>query len=307
MKNTLDQLLIDGKIAFWAFDFDGNILAPETPIYVLDRNNWEEIAISWHKLDKYPELIMWADAPYRWHDDMIDSLIHFRDYHSDPRHRGPDKLKEDIEKALEQDLISPSFKSLKDLFLIPARFLSIITSRWHGPDNLARILWIINESLLSDEEKEIQQKNIENLYWVLEKKKAKLTRDQALRYYFEQVVTYYPVSNPHVAKYLGMNEVLSMSERKSLALAHSIRSLEERIYSNEKLHDIPLSIWFSDDSKGNILSILEYFREKKMSQRGNSYTYHLYFTGKKEDYTSFSLTWVSCQEKESMLFIKLID
>ena len=88
MNPTIDdtELLIDGRIAFGAFAFDGNILAPDTPIYVVDRATSEEIAIAGHTLDKHPELITGPEAPYRWHDDIIDSLIHFRDYHSDPRH-----------------------------------------------------------------------------------------------------------------------------------------------------------------------------------------------------------------------------
>jgi len=77
------NLLIDGRVALGAFDFDGNILAPETTTYVIDRETGEEVGIAAHTLDQSPELMQ---SKYRWKDDIIDSLIHFRDYHTDTKH-----------------------------------------------------------------------------------------------------------------------------------------------------------------------------------------------------------------------------
>ncbi len=307
MKVTFDisSILIDDRIALWAFDFDGNILAPETPIYVLDRISGEEIAISGHTLDKHPELISWPEAPYRWHDDIIDSLIHFRDYHSDPRHWWPDSLKNDILKAIENNALAPSFQSLKELFLIPARFLALITSRGHGPDNLARILWIINEALLTKTEKEEQQENIQKLYALLEKSETILSSDQALRYYFEQVVLYYPVSNPHVAKYLNIEHISSMSERKSFAMRHAIDSLEHTLENKTELLHYPLSIGFSDDSLSNMLSVMDLFKDLKKEKHERKYFYHLYFTGKKEDYPLLMEKSPQNEVRENMLVLKI--
>jgi hypothetical protein len=305
VTSEISSILIDDRIAFWAFDFDGNILAPETPIYVLDRISWEEIAISGHTLDKHPELISWPEAPYRWHNDIIDSLIHFRDYHSDPRHWWPDSLKEDIEKAIRDNALAPSFQSLKELFLIPARFLTIITSRGHGPDNLARILWIINKTLLSSKEKEEQYGNIQNLFSLLENSDTILSSDQALRYYFEQVVLYYPVSNPHVAKYLKLDHITSMSERKSFAMRHAIDSLENTLIDHPELSHYPLSIGFSDDSLSNILSVMDLFKRLGKEKHERKRFYHLYFTGKKEDYPSLIEKNPNYQMRENMLVLKI--
>lgn len=307
MTHSLDtsHLLIDGRIALWAFDFDGNILAPETPIYVVDKVSGQEVAISGHELDQHPELLSGPNALYRWHTDIIDSLLHFRDYHSDPRHGWPDRLKEDIEAAIHENALAPSFTSLKELFLIPARFLTIITSRGHGPDNLARILWIINDMLLTPEEKQEQQKNIQNLYSILEKSETILSSDQALRYYFEQIVLYYPVSNPHVAKYLSMGHIFSMSERKSIAMKHAIRYIESNFLNHPALRDYPLSIGFSDDSLSNILSLMELFKTLAKEEHERSHFYHLYFTGKKEDYRLLIEKSPQYEERENMLVIKI--
>lgn len=75
------------RIAIGGFDFDGNILAPDTITYVIDRETGEEIEIVAHILDQNPSLINGDNAKYQWKDDIIESLIHFRDYHSDKRHR----------------------------------------------------------------------------------------------------------------------------------------------------------------------------------------------------------------------------
>lgn len=301
----MQNLLIDERIAFWAFDFDGNILAPETPLYVLDRSSGEEIALSGHHLDKHPELISWPEAPYRWHEDIIDSLIHFRDYHSDPRHGWPDTLKEDIERALQNNAIAPSFSSLKELFLLPARFFSIITSRGHGPDNLARILWIINNTLLTEAELELQRNNIQSLYTLFEESNTKLSSTQALRYYFERIVSYYPVSNPHVARYLGMEEEPSMSTRKTYAMKHALNSLEKKLDGISGLAHYPLSVGFSDDSLSNIISMKTAFEWMKKQSDRRKIFFHLYFTGKKEDYDILKRTSKGIMERENMLVIKV--
>lgn len=79
------SLLIDGYFPIAAFDFDGNILSPDTPIYLVEIATEQEISISGHELDKHPEWISGNNPKYRWHYDITDSLVHFRDFHSSNR------------------------------------------------------------------------------------------------------------------------------------------------------------------------------------------------------------------------------
>jgi len=300
------SLLLNSHIALWAFDFDGNILAPDTITYVIERESGEEVGVPAHTLDQNPELISGENAKYRWKEDIIDSLINFRDYHSSEKHGWPDQLKEDIEKALGKNAFSPSLESLKDIFLIPARICAIITARGHGPDNLARILWIINEYLLSPEEKEEQENNISELFrafWRVSKWTP--TRDRLLRFYFEEIVSYYPVSNPHIAKYLSMNYEKSMAKRKTIAMAHFIEDTQTRIIPMLKMENIPLSLGFSDDSLSNIIAMTEYFESKRKSWYPKQNKIHVYFTWKKESFRLEKTQKRKIKEEKNMMIIEL--
>ncbi len=300
----VSNIFIDKHIALWAFDFDGNILAPDTVTYVIDKKTGEEVGIAAHKLDQNPELIHGENAQYMWKEDIIDSLSNFRDFHSSKTHLWPNQLKHDIEEALERKAFSPSLESLKTVFLIPARFFAIITSRWHGPDNLARIMWILNESLLTDEEKEIQYKNIHALHEYIHPNEKLSTRIQTLRFYFEEIVSYYPVSNPHIAKCLGMSYEQSMAKRKTIAMKHYLDDMQTRIIEKIWLENTPLAIGFSDDSVSNMEAMIDFFKEKRVNGLNEENTVHLYFTGKKWSLKTWNLV-KNRTEKEDMTIIEL--
>lgn len=295
------SLLLDSRIALWAFDFDGNILAPETITYVIDRETGEEVSIPAHTLDQNPELMR---DKYRWKDDILDSLLNFRDYHSNTRHLWPDQLKHDTEEALQREAFAPSLQKLKDIFLVPARLFAIITSRGHWGDNLTRIMWIINETLLSDAEKDLQYQNICSLYALLNPTLKVPNRDQALRFYFEQMVSCYPVSNPHLAKYMHWEDVPNMSVRKTLAMDHLIHrtnSLKEKLW----LKDVPLSIGFSDDSLSNIEAMIGFFIEQRKLGNLSKDTIHIYFTGKQSEAKKLQKYGVSIEFWEDMATVRI--
>lgn len=300
---TNSNLLIDGRVALGAFDFDGNILAPETTTYVIDRETGEEVGIPAHTLDQNPELMQ---TKYRWKDDIIDSLIHFRDYHTDTKHLWPDQFKADIEEALRQSAYAPSLMKLKEVFLVPARLFAIITARGHWPDNIARIMWIVSEQLLSAWEKEEQYKNILSLYKSYTGKSDPLARDQALRFYFEEIVSYYPVSNPHIAKYLWFPPDMLSSTRKVEAMKHYIAEVTHRVLSKIWLNNYPIAIGFSDDSVKNILVMIEYFESirRNNSLRSNN-TVHIYFTGKQSEIEKLKKAWRNLEKNDDMTIIRI--
>jgi hypothetical protein len=297
------SLLIDGRVAFGAFDFDGNILAPDTITYVIDRETGEEVGIAAHTLDQNPELMQ---TKYRWKDDIIDSLIHFRDYHSDTKHLWPDQFKTDIEEALRRNAYAPSMQKLKEVFLIPARLFAIITARGHSPDNIARIIWILSEKLLTDKEKTEQHSNIESLYRNYTGDMSPLTRDQALRFYFEEIVSYYPVSNPHIAKYLGFPSDMSSSIRKVEAMKHALEDIKTRILKRVRQENTSLAIGFSDDSIKNTLTMIEYFESARSTSRLSvNDTVHIYFTGKQSEAQKFEKPGRNLEQSEDMMIIRI--
>lgn len=302
----MTNLLLNSHIALWAFDFDGNILAPDTITYVIERETGEEVGIPAHTLDQNPELISWPQAKYRWKDNFIDSLVHFRDYHSDRRNRWPDWLKDDIIEALGRNAISPSLRSLKEIFLIPARICAIITARGHSPDNIARVLWIISEHILGREEKQLQETHIREIYERLYAgNNRKATRDELLRFYFMHIVSYYPVSNEHTAKYLSMSHEQSMAKRKTIAMEHFIQDAVERILTPLQLEKTSLSIGFSDDSLSNVMAMVEYFEMKRKNWYSKENKIHIYFTWKKESLKLIETPLRKIKTWEDMITIEL--
>lgn len=304
-ESTPSRLLIDNHIAIGAFDFDGNILATDTITYVIDRETGEEVGIPAHALDQHPEWLIGDQARYRWHEYFPDSVRFFRDFYTDPEHRWPDEFKNDVEQALREGKFSPSIPDLIETFFVPARLCAIITARGHSPDNITRILWIISEALLTEEQKAEQYQNIWTLYTALFPGKKLKNRDEALRFYFQSLVWVYPVSNEHDARHLGIAHESSMSKRKVQALKHYIQEVTEHILIPLRLTDTPLAIGFSDDSLGNMQTMLWYFQSEKAQGNYKRDKIRLYFSGKKEDYAALDLPWVDAQQEKNMLVIRL--
>ena len=74
-------------MALGAFDFDGNILAPDTPCYVIEISSGKEISIPAHHLDQHPEVISGPTAIYRFKDNIEESMVHFRDFGTHSQHQ----------------------------------------------------------------------------------------------------------------------------------------------------------------------------------------------------------------------------
>ena len=95
-----------------------------------------------------------------------------------------------------------------------------------------------------------------------------------------------------------------MAERKTEAMKFAMRSLESRFLSDEQLKKYPISVGFSDDSLSNILSMKEMFDELLRKEPKGKYFFHLYFTGKKEDYEALKRISNHFEEREEMLILK---
>lgn len=288
MNRTLSHLHITTntdipRIAIGAFDFDGNILAPNSWCYVIDIKTGEEKRIIAHVLDQNPHLLGWPNPVYKLHPNPEDSFAHFRDFSSRAEHIGADHLIADINDALREKLFSPSLKSFKETFLIRARFFGVITARWHSGENLARAMNIINEATLSDDEKKIQYINILVL-WELFWKKWIPSRDQALSFYFQEIGMYYGVSSPQLCNMLGIDNTMKSSEKKTHAMTHLIALTKKRIDMIDSLRGTPLAIGFSDDSIGNIEAMTQYFisERKNNSLITTEDKIRVYFTGNQD-------------------------
>lgn len=265
------------RIALGAFDFDGNILAPNTPYRVIEIATGKEVCIPAHELDNNAELISWPIAQYQWMNNMEDSLVHFRDFtqYSEPNH-----LMDDTLNAIKNGLFSPSFEAFKETFLIPARLFAIITARGHSADNLERTIREISETVLSDAEKNIQYENIKNLYQILYPDMPIPNRNQAIQFYFQEIVSYYTVSNTHGKKLLKIRMNMKTPEKKVFCMDHYIEDMRTRILGPIGIENTSLAIGFSDDSVSNMSAMMDAFIQKREVGSLKNDTVHLYYTGK---------------------------
>ncbi len=286
------SLLLNSRIALWAFDFDGNILKTPTKLYLINNTTWEEEIFEWHTLDQHPEMISWPNPAYRIHEKSYNSFAHFRDFSEHENHNGSEQLLDDIKHALQKQDFSPSFQSFKNTFLVQARLFAIITARGHSGENMARAMTEINKATLTGEEKETQYTNICGVYELFEWRKATFSsHDEAVWYYFHVIARYYPVSSTITSNWLEVQRNMASSEKKTIAMKHFIRTMKRRIQDITELGNMPYSIGFSDDGTNNIEHMLRYLTEERALWEliKNEDKIRLYYTG---------IPWKFCPTKQ---------
>lgn len=262
----MSNLLLNSRIALWAFDFDGNILKTPTKLYLINNETWKEEVFEWHILDQHPEMISWPNPSYSIHAKSYNSFAHFRDFSEHANHNGANQLLDDIKYALQNQDFSPSFQSFKNTFLVQARLFAIITARGHSWENMARAMTQINNTTLNDEEKNTQYINICAVYKLFEWKDATFSSyDEAVWYYFHIIARYYPVSSTITSNWLEVSRNMPSSQKKTIAMQHFISTTKRRIQDITELGNIPYSIGFSDDSTSNIDQMLWYFSNEMIS------------------------------------------
>ncbi len=312
--------LDNDRIAVWAFDFDGNVLATNeiTTWYFRDKSNWEIIETTelgsykyFSDTDRYSYLIDW---------DLDSTLLHFRESadvysHEDVAKlcKWPDGFSSDIITALENDKISPSFNSLKDVFLVKWRIFSILTARWHSPDSMERWLKLLNSMTLTQEEYEEQVENIIKNY-DLEQRDPKKVID----YYLGKIVYYMWINNRHFAKNWllpinGKNTAEMKGKAMNIYVEH-MHIMLESMYKKDIFEILTkdsnwLSIGFSDDG---IKNIVEVFKANVAELRSNFgaaklHKYVHYFTWDKDKYTELELQLIEIAWDDIQLEFKELD
>ncbi len=261
--------LDNGNIALWAFDFDGNILHMPTLLYLKNKTTGNMEGFPWWMIDQ-------GKVDFHQYEDISWYFEDFRAHFVCPspkNKKGFDGLVSDIDEAIERKMFSPSFPVFKEVFLVQARIWSLITSRSNSPDNFIRGLMSMNEKILTQEEKEIQESAIKENYGY------KGTREEVMFEYFQRIVDYYFCWNIQTQKMIGLG-ISENSQRKSQAMHHwSTTSLPRKFEQLGLSQDIPLSFGFSDDGKKHIISMTQYFTEMIQQWAFDKNKVRLFFTG----------------------------
>ena len=251
-----------------------------------------------YEVDQNPEKFsLWPNSTYELiNRDPEQSWKWFRCVSPYENHRGFDGLIQDIEKALADNWLAPSFQTFLQLFLIPWRISCILTARWNSPDNFQKWFQLLNREVLTQEQKDQQIEAIRNNYWL---STHDYTDTQVLEYYFRYITNYIPCHNPHVQQFLWLTDK-KWSIRKTQAMFWWVQEVHRKLQEVAKrywtsIHEVlnqdsPLAIWFSDDSISNIVDMWKFLQ----LSRSPHYKSRLYYTWNPDRYPHVNqeLQWI---------------
>lgn len=292
---------MSGLKKIFTFDLDGNLFNTPTSFYFEKKQedgSWKEVEITPYAYDANPN-IYYDPRYYRFVDnDSEKSYQNFRDHANDPKHRGPDGLLLDIKQAIAESLFAPSLKRFKEA-LLEWQLFAILTARGHAPDNLKRMVKLINDELLDTNEKTQQIVNIRNNFKLHDEK---ISDEEILKQYFDYN-WYLPVSNINWCETMDIDRYRPDAIKKTLAMDCFLSDIKKLLAKINKADLFEtLSCWFSDDSSTNIKSMIHYFlsvsHEKKYLKN-----YTLYYTGHPDKYEEI-ISHLG-EEREKYLWLNL--
>jgi hypothetical protein len=271
-------------------DFDSNIIKTEIPI-VLEKVN-SDGTFTMETIDPLDfnenyELYKWPS--YRLlNDDGEEAFQYARDYLAGSQlHPWPDIMIQQVTKALQWADFSPSMYKFVNEVLKKANPYAINTARGNWMDSIKQSIYIINQELLTDNEKKDQIDIIKDRYQLNE-----WTDTQILRKYLDNNC-YLPVNNSEFCKLLEIPFELDYTKKKTFAMDWYIGYMTKFLEWYQKLSsDNKISIWFSDDTYKNIEEMLSYFLmiSSKNDSHYSYYNYRLYFTWPKLEETQTRIT-----------------
>ncbi|USN56489.1 MAG: hypothetical protein H6766_05610 [Candidatus Peribacteria bacterium] len=187
------------RILLPVYDFDGNVLSPQTVNFFENTMTGEIVEILAHDVDQNPWLYFESGQFKFPNDEAENAFQRFRDYYLHDSHPGPDGLLIDTQDAIKEGNFPPSFENFKQLALIDAEMFAILTARGHSPDNLQRAIELIAREVLTNDEHKERRENIKKKYGgYLEQ--YKVSNNNIDDRYFAHIPTYIGVNNINFCK-----------------------------------------------------------------------------------------------------------
>lgn len=259
-------------------DFDSNILNTDISI-ILEKINWDGTFTTKtiDYLEYYDNYNLYSWSWYRLiNNDPEEAFQNARDYLVWSNvHPGPDIMLQQVIKALQDINFSPSMYKFVDEVLKNANLFCINTARGNGMDTLKQSIYLINQELLSHNEKKDQIDAIRDKF-----QRNTHTDMQILRRYLD-VNCYFPVSNREFCKLLHIDFDIHTSEKKTLVMDWYITYITKLLQWYQTLSSNKrISLWFSDDTYKNVEKMLSYFLMISSNKQSphDYYKYRLYFT-----------------------------
>ncbi len=249
---------IGERLRYFMFDWDDNILQMPTCIH-LDKwtgSAWEPISVSTSEF----AAIRNDTETYRPPGGDWDQA--FRDFHDDPDD-APAVFLSHTHQALDRILSgdttpAPSFHKFKEA-LIEGRLFAIITARSHSARTIRTGVESFIDRVLSASEKSLMIENLRTFVAYFDRPSTPLRDEEVLRRYLDSN-RYYAVSSPEFRRAMGLSSdgAENPAGAKQLAIrefvSHVVRLTEDR------WHEGPISIGFSDDDPGNLSAVEDFLK-----------------------------------------------
>lgn len=152
--NNIDAL------RYYIFDVDDNLLFMKTPLHFqhFEDGKWINkniMSAEFAQIRKnYPDNYMDNNE---WKGDTKYSFIEFRDFGP----RGPNAFIEDVKLSIKDKQFGPSWETFINI-LKEGRLFAIVTTRGHEPSTLRSAVRYIIENILTPEDQEKMNKNLQN-------------------------------------------------------------------------------------------------------------------------------------------------
>ena len=240
--NEIGEVMVDGNIRGYSFDWDDNILFMPTKIKMEKKESlvWVPVNVS---TEEFAELR--NDPDYRLTDH---AFMDFED---------PQTFISDVRKAIENEKFAPSFEKLKES-LINANPFSIITARGTPSHAIKEGVRMVIGTTFTTNEVDTMVGNIESAY----PSTIDMSLEEKIDFYLSEN-DYSAVSSNEFKEKFGMDSNADRPEEgKKIALRDYVKRVvngAEKLTSGE--YD-RLTIGFSDDDRRNIDAVMEFIRNE---------------------------------------------
>lgn len=265
--NKLRKNLSEMKLRTYVFDWDDNILYMPTTIKMDKKvgDKWVPLDVP---TDEYTEVR--TDSNYRLRNN--DPNIAFKDF------RDSKPFIDDTKKAIHNNRFAPSADKFKES-LIHANTFGINTARGHKPETLRDGVKIFIQMVFTDEEKSEMIKNINNKL----NQTNKLTDDQTIDYYLDEMGEYYPVSSKEFGDKFGLDVsggAANPEHAKKVAIEHFVKKVFRNTQTLVDSDYKKMSVGFSDDDIRNVEAVEE-FIENELNKMYPEFHFVVYDTSDK--------------------------
>ena len=274
------------NLKYYIFDWDDNILHMSTKIIMekLNKGNWELVDVPTSDFTEARQDTENYRIPLK--DDGTPNFDLAFENFRDTGQKGEDAFVHDMIEAIDDEKFGVSYNAFKKC-LINGNLFAIVTARGHEPDTIKRGIMYFIETQLNSVEKILMRNHLQMYCDIFD---IEIEEDKLLENYLS-ICEYIGVSSEYFINSvsddeLPENETFTPSNTELSKKIAVERFCKKCVNFSELMGDkiSCIEIGFSDDDKGNVVSIEELFIEKLNTQYPEV-SFNIYDTSKNEDET----------------------